>query len=611
MTALATFLKKGFMPGDLFNFMADHDIRLKVTPRAFLARVLSECRKSETAQHGEGFWTDHWTYNLDLLESYLSLYPENLNAIFLGNKNFGFYHNGVYVQPRDKRYVLTARGVRQYHSLHEAHEDKNNTLRVSHGAGEVYRTSLLVKMLCLVANKAATLDPSGIGIEMEANKPNWYDSLNGLPGLLGSSISETFELKRAAAFVLAAFDRLALDGDASVLVFEELADFCEGLGGLLAQEHSDLHYWDKSNTLKEAYRVRIRQGISGGEKEVSFAFLRRLLEAVVVKADRAVAKAARPDGLFATYYVHEVVRHEMIDGVSPAKEGPHVRPLAFKRHDLPLFLEGFVHALRSEPDAARARELYRQVRKSPLFDRALGMYKLNTNITAESEEIGRTRVFPRGWLENESIWLHMEYKYLLELLRRGLFEEFYQDLATCCVPFMDPSRYGRSILENSSFIVSSAHTDPNLHGQGCVARLSGSTAEFTHMWMLMSAGLSPFTVSQGGALELAFRPALKGAWFTQAGSSAEMFTLDGERRMLDLPADTYAFNFMGRTLVVYHNSRHADTFGARAVLPVRVTLRYAAAHGGKKHEITGGVIRSPYAGDVREGRVERIDVVLE
>jgi len=43
-----------------------------------------------------------------------------------------------------------------------------------------------------LANKAASLDPSGIGIEMEANKPNWYDSLNGLPGLLGSSISETF-----------------------------------------------------------------------------------------------------------------------------------------------------------------------------------------------------------------------------------------------------------------------------------------------------------------------------------------------------------------------------------------------------------------------------------
>ena len=29
-----------------------------------------------------------------------------------------------------------------------------------------------------------------------------------------------------------------------------------------------------------------------------------------------------------------------------------------------------------------------------------------------------------GWLENESIWLHMEYKYLLELIRNGMYEAF-------------------------------------------------------------------------------------------------------------------------------------------------------------------------------------------
>ena len=47
----------------------------------------------------------------------------------------------------------------------------------------------------------ASLDPSGIGIEMETVKPNWYDALNGLPGLMGSSISETLELKRLIQFL--------------------------------------------------------------------------------------------------------------------------------------------------------------------------------------------------------------------------------------------------------------------------------------------------------------------------------------------------------------------------------------------------------------------------
>ncbi|MBF0620260.1 MAG: hypothetical protein HQL19_08865, partial [Candidatus Omnitrophica bacterium] len=135
--ALKEFLKKGFMPGDLFNFIADNGIELKCSPRSFLAEVLGSCQKFETAQHGEGFWVDHWTYNIDLVESYLTLYPEHLRQLFMENNDFTFYQNAVYVRPRDERYVLTARGVRQYDSLHEGKEDKDrgHKLRVRHGQG--------------------------------------------------------------------------------------------------------------------------------------------------------------------------------------------------------------------------------------------------------------------------------------------------------------------------------------------------------------------------------------------------------------------------------------------------------------------------------------------
>ena len=126
----------------------------------------------------------------------------------------------------------------------------------------------------------------------------------------------------------------------------------------------------------------------------------------------------------------------------------------------------------------KARALHEKVRKSAIFDKGLGMYKICADLTKESEEIGRMRVFPRGWLENDSIWLHMEYKYLLELLKNGLFDEFYEDFYGALVCFLKPAVYGRSVLENSSFIVSSAHPDASLHGTGFVARLSGSTAEF-------------------------------------------------------------------------------------------------------------------------------------
>ena len=34
-----------------------------------------------------------------------------------------------------------------------------------------------------------TLDPMGLGIEMEAGKPGWNDAMNRLPGVLGSSFA--------------------------------------------------------------------------------------------------------------------------------------------------------------------------------------------------------------------------------------------------------------------------------------------------------------------------------------------------------------------------------------------------------------------------------------
>ena len=63
------------------------------------------------------------------------------------------------------------------------------------------RATLFAKLLCLALIKFATLDPLGMGIEMEAERPGWYDALNGLPGLFGSSMPETYELARLLDFL--------------------------------------------------------------------------------------------------------------------------------------------------------------------------------------------------------------------------------------------------------------------------------------------------------------------------------------------------------------------------------------------------------------------------
>ncbi|MDO8580773.1 MAG: hypothetical protein Q7S13_04770, partial [Candidatus Omnitrophota bacterium] len=135
------FLKNSFLPGGLWDFMAQRKITVKIPPKEFLGRLLEICHKQELAEHGEGFWTDHWTYNLDLIESYLEIYPENLKNLLLEKNVFSFYHNGHYVLPRDQRYIFTEKGVRQYQSvMHDPKAAKpiHHKLKTKHGEGGVY-----------------------------------------------------------------------------------------------------------------------------------------------------------------------------------------------------------------------------------------------------------------------------------------------------------------------------------------------------------------------------------------------------------------------------------------------------------------------------------------
>src|SRR5262249_3387932 len=142
--------------------------------------------------------------------------------------------------------------------------------------------------------------------------------------------------------------------------------------------------------------------------------------------------------------------------------------LHWKQHRLVSFLEGAVHAFKGATPS-EAKRLHQAVRRSPLFDRKLELYKLNAPLENESTEIGRIRVFSPGWLENESVFLHMHYKYLLELLKSGLSDEFEKEIAHGLVCFQDPKIYGRSIFENSSFIASSSFPDKSIQGKGFVA----------------------------------------------------------------------------------------------------------------------------------------------
>ncbi|MBU1913066.1 MAG: hypothetical protein KKB22_06015, partial [Candidatus Omnitrophica bacterium] len=509
---IKSFVSASFTPGRLFMDMERLGIRLKTNWHDFLQALSRNCVTMYDAEHGEGFWIDHWTYNLDLVESFLKIYPDKLKEILLDKKEFTFYDNAFCVKPRSERYLLVKEGVvRQYHSLEKdgkkegiikKREIEPHIARVKNSE-EIYKTTLIVKMLCLAGNRIASLDASGIGIEMEADKPGWCDSMNGLPGLCGSSTPEVFELKRQVVFIQDSINKLGLDGDYTISLPEEIYDLLKNIEILIKEKGANFSYWDKANSIKEEYRQKIKFGFSGIERILSAKELKEMLDVFFIKIDSAVEKAYDQNKkAYTTYFINEVTKYELLNKVDPVKGVNLVKPKAFKSIRLPLFLEGPARALKVECDAEKAKDLYTSLKKTKIYDTKLKMYKINEPLEGISKEIGRSGIFTPGWLENESIWLHMEYKYLLEILKKGLYEEFFEEFKNVLIPFQRPERYGRSIFENSSFIVSSAFPDAKMHGRGFVARLSGSTAEMLSIWLLMSAGKEPFFLNEKGELNL-------------------------------------------------------------------------------------------------------------
>jgi len=110
--------------------------------------------------------------------------------------------------------------------------------------------------------------------------------------------------------------------------------------------------------------------------------------------------------------------------------------------------------------------------------------------------------------------MHMSYKYLIGLMKSGLYDEYYEDLKTSMPPFMDPEVYGRSLLENVSFIATSNNPNPKNHGRGFVARLTGTTSEAITLLYLMVLGKKLFDMDQK---ELTFKvePKLKKDFFDE------------------------------------------------------------------------------------------------
>ena len=495
---LTAFVTEPFTPGALWRKL--DEIFADGWKESLFYQIIDFSDSMVNGNFGEGYWCDHWTYNLDLIEEYLEINPEKEEEM-LYEEEYTYFLSQINVNRRGRRYEETENGLRQYHALNE--ESRRNIgeklVRSDYGKGEIVHVTLMEKLLLLCATKFATLDAYGMGIEMEGGKPGWYDALNGMPGMFGSSMAETYELCRMLDYTIGALRRYPH----KVSVTEELGNFLDELNLIhrlekenLAGDGEVLSFWNRMNDAKEIYRDKTYKGISGGKMTFAGEELAQMLTAWRETLKHGIEKACgMGNGICPTYFTYEVKEYEKTDG--------NIRPKHFIEKQVPLFLEGPVRYLKLAQEKEKKKELYEKIKDSDLYDKKLSMYKVNASLADASFELGRARAFTPGWLENESIWLHMEYKYLLELLKSGLYEEFFEDFHRAAIPFLDPEVYGRSIYENSSFIASSKNPNSAYHGKGFVARLSGSTIEFISMWKIMMFGREVFTQKNG---ELIFMP---------------------------------------------------------------------------------------------------------
>lgn len=610
--AVAALAGTRVTPGQLAAIALQH----KCAVHASLAAILAHARRVDRFGGSDGYWSDHWTYCVDLLDNYLQVYPERARQALCEDDSYTFHDNPEIMLPRDTRFTLdTQRGVvRQHNAL--AHDKEKARLiatrtqdasyvRTQHGTGEVYRTTLFEKLLCLAAVKYTTLDPDELGLEMRGNRPGWNDALNGLPGLIGSSLNETAELLRLVRVL-----RAHAPQGGSVALFAELAALLQGINTALAAA-DPLARWHARNDALERYLTATRLGLDGATTTVTYADIHHTLAALETVLHDAIQRAhdAR-SGLYHGYFFYRVTRHRALvndDGSPRLHDGrPCVWPEVFQRETLPPFLEPQMRVMTVLDDAASCRALHRGVQRSALYDRTLRMYVLNAPLARTTREIGRANIFPPGWLENQSVWLHMEYKYLLALLRAGLHTEFFDAAAQALIPFQPPRRYGRSPLEHASFIASSAHPDASIHGAGFYARLSGATIEFISMWLEMSGAARMFSVDEHGALRCRLQPVLPAAYFTKRAVTRVWHGPAGTQTIA-IPKHACAFVILGRTLLVYHNPLRRDTFGPRAARPKRYTV---TLNDGTQHVITGGWLSEEFATRVRSGDVARIFVEL-
>lgn len=157
--SLAGLKGREYTPGELYQCLEKCCPEEEHRQQVFEI-LLGTSESNDTTKYIEGYWSDHWTYNLDLLESYLSVYPDEQETLLFWDTSYQFSQAQEQLLPRRMRYVETEQGIRQYRFLKpnvDTSKPENRWLKDK--AGQVVKVNLAEKLLALCTVKMAALDP--------------------------------------------------------------------------------------------------------------------------------------------------------------------------------------------------------------------------------------------------------------------------------------------------------------------------------------------------------------------------------------------------------------------------------------------------------------------
>lgn len=136
-----------FTPGRLAMAAEDWGMSREEKYALVAASVCASVREP-CADFSEGYWCDHWTYDLDLIESFLTVYPDCEDSLLFEGENYRWYAPSVHVLPRKQRYRMTPNGLRQYSFLSEVGETGSRWIQ----AGDSEARSVLAKKISCEIN---------------------------------------------------------------------------------------------------------------------------------------------------------------------------------------------------------------------------------------------------------------------------------------------------------------------------------------------------------------------------------------------------------------------------------------------------------------------------